>query len=359
MKTILHLTNTLTIGGTEILLKNTIPLLPQYNHVICYLHGEPTMKIDFKGVPIYCLEHNGKSNLFRSVLRLRRILKANKIDILHSHLFWSGIIARLAKIKGVKLAYTLHNVLSFDAFQKNKYSLIAERATIKKVDALIGVSSFVLEDYMKHVRYKGATHLLYNFIPSIFFDESSETEKPNEPIELRCVAVGTLNYQKNYEYLLSAFSKLKGLPVSLDIFGDGPKRESIQKTIDEEKLHVRLKGISNSMERVLPGYDIFLQASHYEGYGIALVEGMAKGLLPLISNIPVHKEVAGESAFYFDLESSDSLAELLKELIEEPSIINRNRQGVMQRAKLVGSPISYKEKLEYIYNSMVKEDSVP
>ena len=358
MKTILHLTDELCIGGTEMLLKNTIPLLPQYNHVICYLHGEATMKNEFRGVPIYCLEHSGKMNLFRSVLRLRKLLKINQIDILHSHLLWSSLIARLAKKKNVKLVYTLHNVMSFDAFQKNKFSLLAEKATIDRVDALVGVSSFVLKDYLKYVNFKGITHVLYNFIPSVFFELSTTNERSQEDNLLRCVAVGNLKYQKNYDYLISVFSKLKGLPVSLDIYGDGPEREKIQKRIDDEKLSVRLMGLNNAMDRVLPTYDVFLQASHYEGYGIALVEAMAKGLLILISNIPVHKEIAGESALYFELGSDASLAKLLKKMIEHPSIIDRNAQLVKQRAKLVGSSVSYKEKLEYIYSSLLNDDTI-
>jgi hypothetical protein len=41
---ILHIIDGLEYGGAEVLLRNTLPLLDQYSHVVCYLGGKAPMK---------------------------------------------------------------------------------------------------------------------------------------------------------------------------------------------------------------------------------------------------------------------------------------------------------------------------
>jgi glycosyltransferase involved in cell wall biosynthesis len=352
MATILHITEQLGIGGTEVLLRNTVPLLTEYNHVICYLGWSDELKIAFAPHPVYCLEHRGKKDILRSVKRLRKISKQHKVDIIHAHLFWPTLIARFAKPRGAKLLSSIHSILSKDAFEKNKLSLWAERVTANCQDALVAVSQYALADYLQYVGFKGATHVLYNFIPDHFFLQKDRALPFSLTESLHCIAVGSLKAVKNYSYTIAAFSKMGGLPVSLDIYGEGTERGKLQQAIDAQKVAIQLKGSQNNLTDILPGYDLFIQVSLYEGFGIALVEAMACGLVPVLSDIHVHREVADSCAFFVSLTDPQALAVTLKAILNDKELSLRKREMCRQRARDISSQVVYLEKLRLIYTSL-------
>lgn len=283
--------------------------------------------------------------------RLRKIINENKVNIIHSHLLWSGFIARFAKPKAVRLISSIHSVLSKDAFEKNRLSLWLEKLTTGRQDDVIGVSQYVIDDYLKFVPYKGRVHLLYNFIPAFFFgDVQFDKDKFGQTHPIRCVAVGSLKDVKNYQYLLETFTKLPPNSFTLDIFGEGQLRDSLQQFIDQQQLPVRLLGNKNTIQEILPAYQIFIQASKYEGFGLAIAEAVASGLFPVLSDIPVHREITIEMALYFDLSTTKSLSDLLLE-IKGKSIDHASFDILRDHIKKITASDNYFRQLREIYNA--------
>jgi len=126
----------------------------------------------------------------------------------------------------------------------------------------------------------------------------------------------------------------------------------ILKIIEKKNIPVKLKGKEKKIETILHQYDLFVMASSYEGYGLALAEAMASGLPVLISDIPVFREVAGEAAFYFSLtDVSDFARQLtliydLKQKGDLTAWSNRSKA----RAREIASKEIYFKKLKSIYN---------
>src|SRR5688572_3443861 len=94
---VLHVIDTLSVGGAEKLLVGTVNGLSQFNHHVVYLSGSDALA---KDLPADCkivkLNFRSKLDTFRCVKQLRRYIRENDIDIVHSHLVMSTIIARLA-----------------------------------------------------------------------------------------------------------------------------------------------------------------------------------------------------------------------------------------------------------------------
>lgn len=60
---------------------------------------------------------------------------------------------------------------------------------------------------------------------------------------------------------------------------------------------------------------IYVSGSLYEGFGLPLLNAMRLGTHPLVSDIPVYREIGGERAHYFDPLSPHSLSQYLEILL--------------------------------------------
>ena len=354
---IMHLIDTLGNGGAEILLKNTIQLLPEFDHVVVYLNKPDEYKTPLieQGVEVICLNHRGWKSLPFSIIKLKKLIREKKPVIVHSHLFHSTICARLSVPPSVPLVSTLHSLYSKDAFEKNKLSIYAERFTIRKKHALIGVSDHVLKDYLKFVPFAGKRFVLYNFLPSSMFQSKIDHTPGNV---VKCVAVGNLKEAKNYRYLLKIFQYLKHENISLDIYGAGALKEELAAFINKEKLNVRLCGQVTNVSEVLQQYHFFLQASLHEGFGLSVIEAMAVKLPVVVSDIPVFREITHELAHFFPLNNAQKAAGVVRSVIA-----NRNKAFSLAEAgfdfvKDNYSAKQYRETLLGIYETLTQQKLV-
>ena len=328
---ILHIIDSLTMGGAETQLKNAVNLLTDYRHLVLYLYPQDDLVKQFEGeVEFICLHHKGWSSVFSTVGKVKKIIAVNQPLLVHSHLFVSSVCARLATPKDLPLLITLHSTYSRDAFQKNRNSIWAEKLTLKKRHTLIAVSNYVLQDYLAYIPFAGRKMVLYNFLPDQYFSQAPQnTQDFQRP--LKCIAVGNLKEAKNYPYLLEIFSHLKDVPVKLDIFGGGALKKDLEEKIRNTGIAVNLCGKATDLLSVYKDYDLFIQASSHEGFGLSVIEGMASGLPLMLSDIPVFREITANKAHFFPLNNSSQAAEILKALVE-------NRE---QREKYVHDNFTY------------------
>lgn len=82
---------------------------------------------------------------------------------------------------------------------------------------------------------------------------------------------------------------------------------------------------------------VYVTCSRTEGFGIPLVEAMAAGCPVVATDIPVHREVAGDAALYFPEGDAQQLADLLAGLLadrfEAPERLSAMAQGGLARAE--------------------------
>ncbi|MGL4437949.1 MAG: glycosyltransferase family 4 protein [Bosea sp. (in: a-proteobacteria)] len=109
---------------------------------------------------------------------------------------------------------------------------------------------------------------------------------------LRLLAVGSLSPRKNYEMLIEALVPLAGLPWHLTIIGAGDEASgypaSLRSLITERGFGVRITMLGAMTDAELDTHyrssDIFVMASHFEGYGMVLTEALARGL-PIVTTL--------------------------------------------------------------------------
>jgi len=111
--------------------------------------------------------------------------------------------------------------------------------------------------------------------------------EPREPYDvLQLIAVGSIVPRKGYDILIAALAQLKGLTWHLSIVGDQSlspgATAALHTDIDRNGLAERVSMLGRVSEaRLVELYsssDIFVLASHFEGYGMAYAEAIVHGL---------------------------------------------------------------------------------
>lgn len=250
----------------------------------------------------------------------RKFLRDNKIDIVHSHLNESTIIARLFTPGNVSLISSYHSgYLKPGAWNYSKKRLLAERLPYKKEHYCLFVSDSVASDTIDSLQLKGNYEVLKNFYDSRF----GPAYEFKDDTKLRLVTVGNLSRQKNQLLVLKTLKALNNPEISLDIYGEGSLRPELQSFIDAHNLKVNLMGRHFITSELLGRYDAFIMSSLNEGFGIALVEAMASGLPSILPDVPALMEVAEDSAFLFENNSVEALKKVLRQVHEDKTILKR------------------------------------
>jgi glycosyltransferase involved in cell wall biosynthesis len=344
---VLHIIDTLGIGGAEKILVGTVNGLPGFQHHVVYLSGSDEMAAN---LPANCkilkLNCRTKFDIPYCAYKLNKYIRSNNIEIIHSHLFISSVVARLACPKNVKLFTTIHSLPSKNYFANSRFAKWLEKLTYKKRHHIIAICQEVYNDYKKCIGIKGPYTVLYNYVDDVYYKD--QYRKMNFTDTLRLVSVGNLKKAKNYHFLVEAF---KNMPknISLDIYGSGPLEHELQSEIDKHNLNIRLCGVRKDIQNVLCKYDAFIMSSKFEGQPISLLEAMACGMPAVLSDIPVLREVTNSKAIFFSLEDTNDIVQKLTAIVNHEVDLNDLAKANFERVKKIASRDNYMTMLTKIY----------
>ena len=116
--------------------------------------------------------------------------------------------------------------------------------------------------------------------------------------------VGTFEPRKNLPGLFAAYALLReelpDVPPLVLVGRKGWLMDEINAAVEQHRLHDALRWIEDAPHTDLPalyaGARVLAVPSHYEGFGLTVVEAMACGTPPVISNRASLPEVAGDAA---------------------------------------------------------------
>ena len=329
---VLYVIDSLGLGGAEKLLLSTLKAMPQVEPFVVYLHQDDRLLPLFSNYKTNYVPFEG--NLFKvfyAVWLLKKMIRQNRIELVHAHLYWSTIIGRLSTPKVIPFISTYHSVM-YNA-NEAAYSFILKMMdfmTYSSRHFTISVSDVVKRHLSEKLKIRHNSFVLHNFIEDVFFECSNKLEKHIRPLKgakLKMVSVGNIKPAKNYDFYVDIIAQTDNLV--WDIYGGDPgTKRSLARAIQKNDCkNIRLRGIENNIYEVLTQYDVFFMPSRWEGFGLALVEAMASRIPCIVSNIEVFKEVAGHNgAFFINLDNIKAFKEgvefvekggiALKEMVE-------------------------------------------
>ncbi|MGI8952791.1 MAG: glycosyltransferase [Chitinophagaceae bacterium] len=143
------------------------------------------------------------------------------------------------------------------------------------------------------------------------------------------ITVGSLVANKNQQYILDAFKILheEQFPFQLYIVGDGVLKNTYQQFIEKNQLtnQVFLIGKKTHIElrALYRKADFLVQAPLAEGFGKVPVEGFFHGVIPLLNNVGLAKEMTGnnERGFLFYANNKINLVQLIKQINAQKNLL--------------------------------------
>ena len=147
--------------------------------------------------------------------------------------------------------------------------------------------------------------------------------------------VAGFRYQKDQETLIRAFNILPE-DYELWLIGDGERRSIIEQCIKDNKLEDRvlLLGIRSDIPSILKSVDVVVQSSHWEGFGLAAVEGMAAGKPVIASDVEGLAQVVEGAGILFPLGDDKKLADIIKQLIGDQTYYQQVAARCWERAQM-------------------------
>lgn len=233
---------------------------------------------------------------------LSALLKQEKYDCIHIHssnLVKLLVAVTVSKFCGIKKIIThLHNT----------GVMTTKQAIIKKVVGLVlpvlnpicfACSTKVGEwNYPKKIVNNNFTVIKNGVDLNRFNFDCQKSYEMREILgynENDCVIghVGRFDFQKNHEFVISAFAQLceKSSKYKLLLIGDGPLMENVKKQSDMLGVTERIifTGIVDNVPDYMQAMDLFILPSRFEGLPIVGVEAQACGL-PVVFSEPITKE---------------------------------------------------------------------
>jgi glycosyltransferase involved in cell wall biosynthesis len=238
------------------------------------------------GVPAVCLD--GRRELDpRWVARLRNLVRAENIDVVHAHSPLAAALARpalraLPRRERPALVGTEHNVWT----SHHPVTRWANRLTLPLEDATIAVSDEVRASMPARLARRTEV-VIHGVDVDAIAGRRPERDAARAELglnggELVVATVANLRSQKDYPTMLRAARRLAeaGEPVRFVSVGQGPLAAELEAERDRLGLGERFRflGYREDPIRVLVAADVFCLSSRFEGLPIALLEAMAAGL---------------------------------------------------------------------------------
>jgi len=271
---------------------------------------------------------------------------ARRINILHSPDFippynggWKSVITVH------DLAFLIYPQFLTDNSQKYYNHQIHD--AVKRSDAILADSESTRNDILNYLNVKPEKVTTIHLAPNDLFTPQSTLKinhirktlnLPDEYI----LFVGTFEPRKNIDGLLKAYSNLlslkKDIPPLVIVGREGWRHQPIEKIICELHLEHHTKLIHNAnrchMPSIYSGALTLVLPSHYEGFGLPVLESMACGTATIVSNRGSLPEIAEDASLIIDPDDTDSISDAILTICENSDLRKTLQQlGLSQVSK--------------------------
>lgn len=305
---------------------------------------------EIQGIKVYrlkCLRSRKSSckpwEQYSYLLAVRHFMRKHMLtqhyDVCHTHF----VIPTGEAAKWVKRKYRIPYIITAHGSDVEGHN---QKTTMKIMHRILrgGWRKIVNESYAVVSPSKYLMELMrhnylcdkYAYIPNgIEWNKWHKFDRP-ECKQNKILIMGRLQKFKNVQMILQALQQIDLGSWKVEILGDGPYRRELEKMSSmlglSGKVHFR-GWIDNGTEEqagFVKEASLYISASQFENCPMAVLEAIASGCYPLLSDIPAHRQLIPEDEYYFGVNDVQELAEKIQSVIDNREEKLRKKINVKQ-----------------------------
>ena len=292
-------------------------------------------ELEQKGIRSYCLGKRPGSYSLLPFLRLVRILRKERPDILHMHGQLPQLLGLTASLFSgrPKTAITIHSAVKY-VKPIFKYIVKGLLIPLHKPD-IVSVSS-TIDGKFKF--FRAEKRLIHNGIDISHFP----VRKNGNPKNKRKVigVVGRFSEAKGHHILFDAVMELlkRRDDFVLYLVGDGELKDHLMRMARENRLndHVQFLGFRDDVKDLYQTFDLVVIPSLWEGLSLTLLEAMASGLPVVATSVSGNIDVIddGRTGLLVPPNSPCHLAQAIDFMLDHPekaALYGRSARRVIEQ----------------------------
>jgi glycosyltransferase involved in cell wall biosynthesis len=245
---------------------------------------------------------------------------------------------------GQRLVVTVHD-LAFERlpelFPRNWRWLYRAglHAAVKRADAILVPSKSTADDLLARTSVDPARVHVIPLAPSLVTsgDEPAGVLAQLGVATPYVLSVGAIEPRKNLTRLVRAYRQVApDVPHALVLTGaPGWHAEDVETELARPGPGTIIRAghvTEEQLDALYRGADAFVYPSLYEGFGLPVVEAMARGVPTITSNTSSLPEVAGDAALLVDPTDVSEIAEALARILTDPALAGDLRARARARA---------------------------
>jgi len=275
-----------------------------------------------------------------------RLLLENNYDLVHAFFgFPSGWLCyRTANRLPYIISLRGSDVPGKHARLKLDYKLLGPvfKAIWTKAICLVACSEGLKNRALRFLP-SAAIKVIPNGVELDRFHPSKNSEGQNlvsaEKETFRLLTVGRLSVTKRAELLIAAVKILRdqGYDIRFTLVGGGPDEQQLRKSSIEagfsDIIEITGRIEAEKMPQMYRQHDIFISASMQEGMSNAMLEAMASGLPIITTRCEGVEELIKDNGFVVESSEAESIAQAIKELLENQEAYERMSIAARRRAE--------------------------
>jgi glycosyltransferase involved in cell wall biosynthesis len=337
---ILFLSTTMGMGGADQQLLTLAEGLKAHGHEVMIVSMTPLGPMGLEaramGIPTESLGIKRGVPDPRGLVRLARLVRGWRPDVLHSHMVHANLLARAVRLVAPvpALVSTIHSI-----YDGGRVRMAAYRLTNGLVDQMTIVSQTAADRFIaERIIPSRLLRVLPNSVDTERFRNVPSGTRESLRGELGLdgrfawLAVGRFEVAKDYPNMLRAFARVheRHPDAVLLLVGRGslqPETEALSQALGLAG-RVRFLGVRRDVPAVLTAADGYMMSSAWEGMPIVLLEAAAAGLPIVATRVGGNQEVVidDESGFLVPPRNHEALADAMLRLMSLPES-ERRRMG--------------------------------
>ena len=273
--------------------------------------------------------------------KLRRFLRKNKYDIVHTHNTPCQFLVAFAAQRKTMLLTTEHNTSN----RRRNHPILRpfDRWMYSRYQKIVCVSEETRDGLSQWLRSKELDERM-SVIPNGIDIERVMTASPAEDImedkRFKVLMVSAFRPEKDQMTLIRAMARLpEGCVLLLAGGAELPAHRTLMESCRQAAVElgiadrVRFLGLRDDVPALMAASDVIVLSSLHEGLSLSVLEGMASGKPLVASDVAGVRDIVQDAGLLFPCGDAERLAQILNNLREDKGLRAEIARSCRERAE--------------------------